>query len=68
MFAIRSFSYGEVEGGTRFTQSEEATGVMGAILVVDRWAGNNLKKKFEVFNEDLKFFCEKGRKREVGKK
>lgn len=61
MVAIRSFTYEEVEGGkTKFSQSEEANGFMGGVLVVDGWVGGNLKKKFQKFNEDLRVRCESG--------
>ncbi|KAL5322565.1 hypothetical protein ACEPPN_010538 [Leptodophora sp. 'Broadleaf-Isolate-01'] len=49
--------------GTRFTQSEEATGFMGGVLVVDGWLGGNLKRKFAEFNEDLKGVCERDGKK-----
>jgi hypothetical protein len=58
--AVRSFSYEEIEGGkTKFTQSEEAKGFMGGVLIVDGWMGGNLVKKFAKFNEDLKVRCER---------
>ncbi|KAG4438828.1 hypothetical protein IFR05_005668 [Cadophora sp. M221] len=73
LVAVRRFGFEEVdlemetegEGGkgngkgTRFTQSEEARGFMGGVLVVDGWLGGNLKRKFGEFNEDLKVFCER---------
>ena len=40
--------------GTRFTKSEEATALMGAVWVVDGWMGGNLRKEFQRFNEDLR--------------
>lgn len=65
LVAVRTFRYEEVEldgergKGTRFTQSEEATGFMGGVLVIDGWLGGNLKKKFGEFNADLKGWCER---------
>lgn len=63
LVAFRTFEYvaAENEGvkGTMFTQSEEATGFMGAVLVVDAWMGGNMKKKFSKFNDDLKGECER---------
>ncbi|KAL2064205.1 hypothetical protein VTL71DRAFT_4699 [Oculimacula yallundae] len=65
LVAVRSFAYEEIEleggkeKGTKFTQSEEAKGFMGGVLVVDGWLGGNLKKKFVVFNADLKGWCER---------
>ncbi|CZR55753.1 uncharacterized protein PAC_05641 [Phialocephala subalpina] len=44
--------------GTMFTQSEEASGFMGGVLVVDgEMGGWDLKKKFAKFNEDLRGEC-----------
>ncbi|KAH7348610.1 hypothetical protein BKA65DRAFT_500937 [Rhexocercosporidium sp. MPI-PUGE-AT-0058] len=63
LVAVRCFRWEEVEldgkTGTKFTQSEEAKGFMGGVLVVDGWLGGNLKKKFEEFNGDLKAWCER---------
>ncbi|KAF8863107.1 hypothetical protein BDZ45DRAFT_738782 [Acephala macrosclerotiorum] len=42
---------------TRFMQSEEASGFMGGVLVVDGWMVGNLKKKFVKFNEDFVGEC-----------
>lgn len=69
LVAVRCFEWAEVEidaeatgerqlKGTRFTQSEEAKGFMGGVLVVDGWLGGNLKKKFDRFGEDLRVWCE----------
>jgi len=63
MVAVRTFSYlDDGEGGTKFTQSEEAKGFMGAVLVVDGLVGGNLRRKFVKFNEDLRDYCEKEEK------
>ena len=60
LVAVRTFAYEEIEAGkTRFTQSEEATGFMGGVLKVDGWMGGNLRKKFLMFNEDLRRYCER---------
>ncbi|KAK0121925.1 hypothetical protein ONS95_010200 [Cadophora gregata] len=74
--AVRCFEWVEVdmdsdEGrktmGTRFTQSDEAKGFMGGVLVVDGWMGGNLKKKFGEFGEDLKVWCEELERSRKGK-
>jgi len=60
LVAVRTFTFEEAEGGgCNFVQTEEAKGFMGGVLTLDGWLGGNLRKKFLVFNEDLKKEVEK---------